>query len=149
MRNRIFNLHLFLSCLFIKSLVQKLLCLVFSWEQSKDVPEPSVGLACPDRPLWVLTHMWHHQGLQGERGANIAGWEGAGPPSLEGQHPDLSCISCLRGSGHSQPRRFLWFRTPRTWHLRGESCTSQRPCHPAFLMCPTDKPSTPATKTSL
>lgn len=84
MRNRIFNLHLFLSCLFIKSLVQKLLCLVFSWEQSKDVPEPSVGLACPDRPLRVLTHMWHHQGLQGERGANIAGWEGAGTPPSRG-----------------------------------------------------------------
>lgn len=80
MRNRIFNLHLFLSCLFIKSLVQKLLCLILSWEQSKDVLEPSVGLTWPDQLrmellLQVLTQMWHLHGLQGERGINIAGWE--------------------------------------------------------------------------
>lgn len=41
MRNRIFNLHLFLSCSFMKSHVQRLLCLVLSPEPSEGTPEPS------------------------------------------------------------------------------------------------------------
>lgn len=163
MRNRIFNLHLFLSCLFIKSLVQKLLCLVLSWEQSKDVLEPSVGLACPDQLrtellLQVLTQMWHLHGLQGERGINIAGWEAlwefrAGkwqepPPSRGGTLLSAASVAS-RGFGHSQPRRFLWFHTPGTWHPWRWELHLIQTLPPAFLMCPTDKPSTPATKMSL
>lgn len=116
--------------LFIKSLAQKLLCL--SWEQNKDVLEPSVGLACPDwlrmeLLLQVLTQMWHLHGLQRERGINIAGWEAllefrAGkwqdPPPSRGSTLLSAAAVASRGFGHSQPRRFLWFHTPGTWHLR-------------------------------
>lgn len=160
MRNRIFNLHLFLSCLFIKSLVQKLLCLVLSWEQSRDVLEPSVGLACPDRLrmellLQLLTGMWHLHSLQGETGINIGGWEALLEFSGKGQEPPPSRGSTLlsassvasREFGHSQPVRFQWFHTPRTWHLRRwelHLIETLPPWHLAFLMCPTDKPSTSA-----
>lgn len=158
MRNRIFNLHLFLSCLFIKSLVQKLLCLVLSWEQSRDVPEPSVGLACPDwlrieLLLQLLTRMWHLHGLQREGGitcrlGSTAGiqWEVAGPPSPEGQHPALSSISYLQGLWSFSASQVAVISHPGPDTYGGESCTPQTPCH---LMCPTDKPSTSATKTSL
>lgn len=47
MRNRIFNLHLFLSCSFMKSHVQKLLCLVFSSEQSRAMCELGMVLLTP------------------------------------------------------------------------------------------------------
>lgn len=158
MRNRIFNLHLFLSCLFIKSLVQKLLCLVLSWEQSKDVLEPSVGLACPELLLQGLTQLWHLHTLQRERDINIAGWEAllefrAGkwqePPPSRGSTLLSAASVTSRGFGHSQPRRFLWFRTSRTWHLQRWELHLTETLPPAFLMCPTDKPSTPATKMSL
>lgn len=123
-----------------------------------------MGLACPHQLstellLQVLTQMWHLHGLQRERGINIAGWEAllefrAG----KWQDPPPSRGSTLLSAAAAASRGFLVILSlagPRDFTHQGpdthggESCTSQRPCHLAFLMCLTDKPSTPATKTSL
>lgn len=174
MRNRIFNLHLFLSCSFMKSRVRKLLCLVFSSEQSQGMLEPSVAPAPGETRLSCPAQNWAASGgpnsdvtppwLQREESINIAswaalptrragrylhnGWEVALWPSSEGSTPLWASVSSS-GFGSSQPGGFLRLHTPGAWHLRRWELHLTETSLSSFQMRPMDKPSIPCTKSGL
>lgn len=176
MRNRIFNLHLFLSCLFMKSHVQKttLSCLFirakqrYVWAQRA----PASGETQASRP--VRTELIRRSKLrcytsmvckgnwapisQAEKFCWNAGLEGTYAMGGKWHYhllwraaprsqPRFASVTSS-GFGSSQPGRSLRLRTPGAWHLQRWELHLTETSLASFLMCPVDKPSIPGPKMS-
>lgn len=177
MRNRIFVLRLFLSCLFMKAMFKNDFVLPFHQSKVRECLSP-VWLqhqerhSCPtllstELQQEVFTQTWHLHGLQREESINIAsweallkcragrylrnGWEVALPLSLEGStllSATLWTIVFI-GFGCSQPGRFLWLYTPGAWHQQRRELHVTETLPSSFFTCPIYKPRIPGSKMGL
>lgn len=111
MINRIFNLHLFLSCSFTKSHVQKLFCLVFSSEPSEGSLEPRLRTEL-HREVW--TPMLQLHSLQREERTGIVSWW-----ALEKFKAAALLLATLCICHLWQVRQFWAWQVPATSHTRG------------------------------